>query len=65
MVRKIYGRPSGDLMEDLDVNVAIWRVFMNATLKAAIHLGNDHDVNFKHVKNSFWSSAGQLFGETE
>ena len=47
------------------MNVAIWRVFMNATLKAAVHLGNDHDVNLKHVKNSSWSSAGQLFGETE
>ena len=40
-------------------------IFMNATLKAAVHLGNDHDVNLRHVKNSFWSSAGQLFGETE
>ena len=64
-VRKIYGRPSDDPMVDLDVNVAIWRVFMNATLKAAVHLGNDHDVNLKHAKNSFWRSTGQLFGETE
>ena len=45
MVRKIYGRPSDDPMEDLDVNAAIWGVFMNATLKAAVHLGNDHDVS--------------------
>ena len=52
-------------MEDLDVNAALWRVFMNATLKAAVHLGNDRDVNLRHVKNSFWSSGGQLFGETE
>ena len=65
MVRKIYGRPSDDLMEDLDVNVAIWRVLMNATLKAAIHLGNDHDVNLRHVKNSFRRSTGPLFRETE
>ena len=28
MVRKIYGRPSGDFVEDLDVNVAIWKVFI-------------------------------------
>ena len=56
-VRKIYGRPSDDPMEDLDVNVAIWRVLMNATLKAAIHLGNDHDVNLRHVKNSFRTST--------
>ena len=45
MVRKVYERPAGDPMEDLDVNVAIWRIFMNATLRAAIHLANDHDVN--------------------
>ena len=38
---------------------------MNTTLKAAVHLGNDGDVNLRHVKNSFWSSGGQLFGETE
>ena len=49
MVRKIYGRESDDPMKDLDVNVAIWRVFTNATLKAAVHLGNDHDVNLRHV----------------
>ena len=34
------------------MNVAI-RVFMNATLKTAVHLGNDHDVNLRRVKNSF------------
>ena len=38
---------------------------MNATLKAVVHLGNDYDVNLRHVKKSFWSSAGHLFGETE
>ena len=38
---------------------------MNSTLEAAIHLGNDHDANLRHVKNSFWRSAGQLFRETE
>ena len=65
MVRNIYGRPSDDSLEHLDVNVAIWGVFMNATLKAAVHLGNDHDGNLRHVKNSFWSSTGQLFGRRE
>ena len=65
MVRTNYRRPSGDPLEDLDVNVAIWGVFTNATLKAAVHLGNDRDVNLRHVKNSFWRSTGQLFGEIE
>ena len=63
MVRKIYGRPSDDPMEDLNVNVAFWRILMNSTLEAANHLGNDHDANLRNVKNSFWRSAGQLFRE--
>ena len=63
MVRKIYGRPPDDPVEDLHVNVAIWGILMNATFRAAVHLGNVYDVNLRHVKNSFWSSAGQLFGE--
>ena len=56
MVRKINGRTSDDPMEDLDVTVATWGEFMNATLKTAVHLGNDHDVNLRHVRNSFWRS---------
>ena len=52
-------------MKDLDVNVDCWGIFMNSTLEAAVHLGNDHDANLRHQKNSFWSSARQLFGETE
>ena len=60
MLRKIHGRPIDDPVEDLDVNVAIWEVFINALhKKAAVHLGNDHDVN------SFWRSTGKVFGETE
>ena len=65
MVRKVYERPAGDPMDDLDVNVAIWGFFMNATLRAAIHLGNDHDVILRNVKNSSWRSTGQLFGDVE
>ena len=61
----LYGRPSYDPMEDLDVNVAIWRVFMNATLKAAVHLRNDHDVNLRYGKIFFWRTTGQLFGDME
>ena len=38
MVRKIYGRPPDDPVEDLDVKVAIWGILMNATLRAAVHL---------------------------
>ena len=38
---------------------------MNATLKAAINLGNDHDVNLGSVKNSSWRTTRQLFGDIE
>ena len=38
MVRKIYGKPLGDFMEDLNVNLAIWGMFMNTTLQAAVYL---------------------------
>ena len=41
IVRKIYGRSLTDDMDDLDVNTAIWGIFMNVTLQAAVHLGQD------------------------
>ena len=44
------------------MNVFIWEVFMNAALKAAIHFGNDHDVNFRKVQNSSWRPTGQFSG---
>ena len=65
MVRKIYGKPLGDPMEDLNVNLAIWRMFMDTTLRAAVHLGKDSDTNLRFVKNYLWKSTGQLFRETE
>ena len=60
-----YGRQLGDPMNDLDVNLAIWRMFMNTTLRAAVHLGKDYDANLRCVKNHLWKTAGQLFRETE
>ena len=38
---------------------------MNATLQAAVYLGQDNDANFRYVKNTLWKTAGQLFRETE
>ena len=63
MVREIYGRQPGDPMKDLDVNLAIWRMFMNTTLRAAVHLGKDYDANLRYVKNHLWKTAGQLSGK--
>ena len=65
MVRKVYARPADDPMKYLNVNMVIWGMFMNATLRAAIHFGNDHDVNLRHAQNSSWRTTGQLFGDIE
>ena len=65
MVRKIYGKQPGDPMEDLNVNLAIWGMFMNTTLRAAVHLGKVYDMNLRFVKNYLWKTTGQHFRETE
>ena len=57
--------PTWHLMKDLDVNLAIWKIFVNATLQAAVHLGKDHDANLRCVEDHLWKTAGQLFRETE
>ena len=48
----IYGLEHDDPMDDFDVNVAIWGIFMNATLRAAVHLGQDYEANLRYVKNN-------------
>ena len=53
------GKQLGDLMEDLNVNLAIWRMLMKTTLRAAVHLGKDFDMNSRFVKNYFNRRAFQ------
>ena len=65
IVRKIYDRkPTGDL-NDLDVNTAIWGIFISVTLQAAVHLGQDYLQNLRSVKNQSSKSVEQLFRTTE
>ena len=45
IVRKTYDRGPTDEMTDLNVNAAIWRMFINTTLQEAVHLGQDYDQN--------------------
>ena len=40
-------------MDDLDVNMAIRGIFLNTTLQAAVHLGQDYEANLRYVKNHF------------
>ena len=63
-MREIYGRGRDDPMDDLDVNMAIWRIFLNATLQTAVHLEQDDEANLRYVKNHLWSSVKQLVNET-
>ena len=44
-MRKTYDRGPADEMEDFNVNAAIWAMFMQTTLQAAVHLGQDYDQN--------------------
>ena len=62
--RKVCERGPDDPMDDLDVNMAIWCIFLNTTLQAAVHLGQDFEANLRYVKNHLWNSVGQLFNET-
>ena len=51
-------------MKDLNVNLAIWEMFMNTTLRAAVHLGQDYDMNLRFLKNHLWKTSGQLLRKT-
>ena len=65
IVRQTYDRGPTDEMDYLYVNAAVWCIFLNTTLQAAVHLGQDHDQNLRSVKNQFWSSLKKLFKENE
>ena len=46
------------------MNLAILGLFMNTTLEAAVHLGQDYDdTNLHYAKNHLWDSLEQLFCE--
>ena len=52
-------------MKDLDVNAAIWGVFMSVTLEAAVRLGIDNTENMRSTKNQPKKSWRQLFQVTQ
>ena len=60
IVRRTYDRGPKDEMKGLNVNAAIWGMFMNTTLQAAVHLGEDYDQHLRPMKNHFWSSLKKL-----
>ena len=60
-VRQKMTRPQGDDMLDIDVNAMIWIIFRSATLKAAVHLGQDYQENLRATKNTDFEKVKQLF----
>ena len=65
IVRQRYGLSPTNQMKDLDVNTAIWGIFMSVTLQAAVHLGKDYTENLRSDKNQPLKSLRHLFRVTE
>ena len=51
IVRQRYGLSPTDQMKNLDVNTAVWCVFMSVTLQDAVHLGKDYTENLRSTEN--------------
>ena len=51
IARQRNGRNPSGQVKDLDVNTAIWCIFMSVTLQAAGHLGIDYTENPRSTKN--------------
>ena len=64
-MRKTYDRKPTDDLKDLDVNTAIWCIFMSVTLQGPVHLGQDCSENLRSIKNQRLKSVKQLFRTTE
>ena len=71
-IRKQYSRSSGGSTdENMTTLRMIWTciwlfkgIYLNPTLRAAVHLGHNYEATLRFVKNHLWNSVGQLFNET-
>ena len=63
-VSQRYRLSAGDTMEHLDVNAALWEIFMSVTLQAAVHHGKDYSENLPSTRNQPMKSLKQLFRVT-
>ena len=64
IIRNTYDRKTTDEMKDLDVNAAIWGIFMSFTLLAAVHLGTKYTENLRSARSQSKKSVRQLFQVT-
>ena len=60
-VRQKPSRPEGMKMLDVEANGMIWRIFMSATTKAAVHLTQDYEANLRTTKNTDFEHVNALF----
>ena len=60
-VRQKLGRRPEDDMLEIDVNMTIWEIFMSATMKAAVHLGQNYQDNVRTTENTDLEKITQLF----
>ena len=53
MVWNIYGKYHDESMDDLDVHLAIWRMFVYISLQTSISIGKEYDeISFESKKNT-------------
>ena len=45
--------------------MAIWGIFLNATLRTAVHPGQDYAANLRYVKNPLWNSSYSMKRKTD
>ena len=63
-VRQKSSRPQGDEMLDIDVNATIWGISMSATIRAAVHFGQDYQENSRTITHNGltkWSRHCSIF----
>ena len=48
-------------MFSIVINAIIWRIFMSATMKAAVHLGQDYQENLRTTKNTDFEKVKHVF----
>ena len=65
MVRKIYGRPHGEPMEDLKVNFGHLENVHEYHFSSSRSSQKEYDTNLRFVKNYLWKTTGQLFSEKQ
>ena len=52
-------------MPDIDINAMILGIFMSATTKAAVHLGQDYQQNLRATKKTNFDKVKQVFDTSQ